>query len=109
MINGISSEEKLRQKYPFARVLNSYFIGHSAMRVDEKFYQDGNGKIVYLVGENDYRNITTEMATRLSAAFCATRHDFENMDNSVLEEKIDMLNGNIHQRVNNDDKIYDDR
>ena len=70
---------------------------------------DRNGKIVYLVGENDYRNITTEMATRLSAAFCATRHDFENMDNSVLEEKIDMLNGNIHQRVNNDDKIYDDR
>ena len=47
LINGISSEEKLRQKYPFARVLNSYFIGHSAMRVDEKFYQDGIGEIVF--------------------------------------------------------------
>lgn len=52
LINGISSEEKIRQKYPFAKVLNSYFIGHSAMKIGDKFFQDGIGKIVFEPNED---------------------------------------------------------
>ena len=47
LINGITSEEKIALKYPFAKVLNSFFIGHSAMKFDGKYYQDGVGKIVF--------------------------------------------------------------
>ena len=52
LINGISSEDEIRKKYPLAKVLNSYFIGHSAMRVNDKFYQDGIGKIVFEPNED---------------------------------------------------------
>ena len=47
LINGISSEDKIRSAYPNTTVLNSYFIGHSAMKLGNKFYQDGIGKIVF--------------------------------------------------------------
>lgn len=50
LINGISSEEKIKKVYPKAKVLCSYFIGHSAMGVnisEKKYFQDGVGKIVF--------------------------------------------------------------
>lgn len=48
LINGISSENIIQQAYPNAKVLRSYFIGHSAMGVgNKKYYQDGIGKIVF--------------------------------------------------------------
>ena len=46
LINGISSEEKIKQTYPKAKVLKSYFIGHSAVRVGNSITQDGVGEIV---------------------------------------------------------------
>ena len=46
LINGISSEEKIKQAYPKAKVLKSYFIGHSAMRSGNSVTQDGIGEIV---------------------------------------------------------------
>ena len=51
LINGISSENKILLKYPQAKVLRSYFIGHSAIgAIGEKdkieYFQDGIGKIV---------------------------------------------------------------
>lgn len=46
LINGISSEEKIKQKYPNAKVLKSYFIGHSAVRNGSSVTQDGVGEIV---------------------------------------------------------------
>lgn len=56
LINGISSEEKISEVYPAAKVLRSYFIGHSAMGVtiggERKFYQDGVGKIVFEPNED---------------------------------------------------------
>lgn len=51
LINGISSEEKISWAYSNAIVLNSYFIGHSAMEKDNKYYQDGVGKIVFEANE----------------------------------------------------------
>lgn len=46
LINGISSENKIKQIYPQAKVLKSYFIGHSAVRSGNSVTQDGVGEIV---------------------------------------------------------------
>ena len=47
LLNGISSEEKNKSAYPYATVLKSYFIGHSAVRNGNSVTQDGVGKIVF--------------------------------------------------------------
>ena len=46
LLNGISSEEKIKAVYPDANVLKSYFIGHSAVREGNSVTQDGVGEIV---------------------------------------------------------------
>ncbi len=46
LINGISSEEKILHAYPDAKVLKSYFIGHSAVRNGNSVEQDGIGEII---------------------------------------------------------------
>ena len=46
LINGISSEDKIKKAYPFSKVLKSYFIGHSAVRMGNSVTQDGVGEIV---------------------------------------------------------------
>ena len=46
LLNGISSEEKIQEFYPNAKVLKSYFIGHSAVRNENSVTQDGVGEIV---------------------------------------------------------------
>ena len=47
LINGISSEKIITEKYGKDKVLHSYFIGHSAVRENNKVFQDGVGKIVF--------------------------------------------------------------
>jgi len=47
LINGISSENKIAEKYGRDKILHSYFIGHSAVREGNKVTQDGVGKIVF--------------------------------------------------------------
>ena len=47
LLNGITSEEKIAEKYGWDKVLHSYFIGHSAMRVGNNVTQDGVGKIFF--------------------------------------------------------------
>lgn len=46
LLNGISSEDYIKTVYPEAKVLKSYFIGHSAVRVGNSVTQDGVGEIV---------------------------------------------------------------
>ncbi len=46
LLNGVSSEELISKKYPQAKVLKSYFIGHSAVRNGNSVTQDGVGEIV---------------------------------------------------------------
>lgn len=46
LLNGISSEDEIKKVYPDAKVLKSYFIGHSAVRVGNSVTQDGVGTIV---------------------------------------------------------------
>lgn len=41
LINGVSSEEEILSVYPNAKVIKSYFIGHSAVRVGNSVTQDG--------------------------------------------------------------------
>ena len=50
LLNGVSSEEIIANAYPEAKVLKSYFIGHSAVREGNLVTQDGVGEIVV---END--------------------------------------------------------
>ena len=50
LINGISSEEQIKHTYPMAKVLKSYFIGHSALREGNSVTQDGVGELV--IGHN---------------------------------------------------------
>lgn len=47
LINGISSEDCIKEAYPQANVVRSYFIGHSAIRRKNSVFQDGIGKIVF--------------------------------------------------------------
>ena len=46
LLNGISSEQEIKKAYPLAKVLKSYFIGHSAVRTGNSVTQDGVGEIV---------------------------------------------------------------
>ena len=47
LINGIHSEKEIAKTYGTNKVLHSYFIGHSAVRIDNNVLQDGVGKIVF--------------------------------------------------------------
>jgi len=47
LINGISSEEKIKKQYPNTKIIRSYFIGHSAINLNGSITQDGIGKIVF--------------------------------------------------------------
>ena len=47
LLNGISSEKDISDVYGKDKVLHSYFIGHSAIRENNKVTQDGIGKIVF--------------------------------------------------------------
>lgn len=46
LLNGISSEETIKKAYTHITVLKSYFIGHSAVRINNEVTQDGIGEIV---------------------------------------------------------------
>lgn len=46
LLNGISSENEIKSAYSSAKVLKSYFVGHSAVRKGNSVTQDGVGEIV---------------------------------------------------------------
>ena len=47
LLNGVTSESKIAQCYGWDKLLLSYFIGHSAMRQDDKIIHDGVATIVF--------------------------------------------------------------
>ncbi len=47
LLNGVTSEDYLAQKYGWKHIVHSYFIGHSAMRNGNKITFDGTGDIVF--------------------------------------------------------------
>lgn len=56
LLNGVTSEKLLIDKYGADRVLYSYFIGHSAVRVGRHITQDGVNTIVF-GSPDDNKNI----------------------------------------------------
>ena len=47
LLNGITSEELIAQKYDWKHIPHAYFIGHSAMRQGNIITHDGTGLIVF--------------------------------------------------------------
>ena len=47
LLNGVTSEEQIAEKYGWKHTLLSYFIGHSSMRDGNKVTFDGTGDIVF--------------------------------------------------------------
>lgn len=47
IMNGISGEKLLSEKYGYDKILHSYYIGPSAIKFDNKITHTGNGKIVF--------------------------------------------------------------
>ena len=52
LLNGIESEEVLREKFGNEKVLDSYFVGHTSTRHERNITFDGVGKIVFGEKEN---------------------------------------------------------
>ncbi len=57
LLNGVTSEEIISQKYGWKHTLISYFIGHSAMRTGNNIVHDGIGTIVYGVKDSNKTDI----------------------------------------------------
>ncbi|MCQ2754111.1 MAG: ketopantoate reductase family protein [bacterium] len=58
LINGITSEKEIAEIYGKEKVINSFYIGHSAMREGNSVVQDGVWKIVF--GPNSYNKEKAE-------------------------------------------------
>lgn len=52
LLNGVTSENYLAEKYGWKHIIHSYFIGHSAMREGNKITFDGTGDIVFGVQDS---------------------------------------------------------
>ena len=52
LLNGVTSENFLAQKYGWKHIIHSYFIGHSSMREGNKITFDGTGDIVFGVQDS---------------------------------------------------------
>ena len=52
LLNGVTSENYIAQKYGWEHVIHSYFIGHSAMRDGNQITFDGTGDIVFGVQDD---------------------------------------------------------
>ena len=57
LLNGVTSEELIAQKYGWKHVLISYFIGHSSMRQGNIITHDGIGDIVFGVKDSSKTDI----------------------------------------------------
>lgn len=57
LLNGVTSEELIAQKYGWTHTLLAYFIGHSAMRDGNKITHDGIGSIVFGVKDSSNTDV----------------------------------------------------
>lgn len=76
LINGVTSEEIIAQKYGWGHTLLAYFIGHSAMRNDNIISHDGIGKIVFGLKNESVTN--SNDITLVSNFFDKVGIDYEN-------------------------------
>lgn len=57
LINGISSEKIIAERYGAENIVLSYYIGHSAERVNRNIFHDGVNKIVFGSQQPNNQNI----------------------------------------------------
>ncbi|MDE6138800.1 MAG: hypothetical protein K2F57_04950, partial [Candidatus Gastranaerophilales bacterium] len=57
LLNGVTSEELIAEKYGWKNVPLAYFIGHSAMRDGNNIVHDGTGDIVFGIKNPEVTNI----------------------------------------------------
>ncbi len=67
LLNGVTSEEIISEKYGWEHTLISYFIGHSAMRNGNTITHDGTGDIVF--GINSAKGTNPEDIKTVSQFF----------------------------------------
>lgn len=73
LINGITSEKLIAQKYGEEKILYSYFLGHSSMRDGSNIIHDGVNSIFF--GTN--KKMNTEKVETLKAFFEETNINYE--------------------------------
>ncbi len=74
LLNGVTSEEILAEKYGWDKLLLSYFIGHSAMREGRNIVHDGVSTIVFGSREN---SAVSENVSRVKKYFDKTGIDYK--------------------------------
>ncbi len=57
LLNGVTSEELIAEKYGWKHTLLSYFIGHSAMRYGNNITHDGVGTVVFGIKDKTQTDI----------------------------------------------------
>ena len=57
LLNGVTSEERIAEKYGWKHTLLSYFLGHSAMRKDNIITYDGQGYLAFGVKDSKLTDI----------------------------------------------------
>lgn len=78
LLNGVTSEEFIAEKYGWKHIPHAYFIGHSAMREGNKITFDGTGKIVFGVENPEITDKNDE--TRLKNFFDKVGIDYKVSD-----------------------------
>ena len=64
LLNGVTSENYIAEKYGWTHVVHSYFIGHSAMREGNKITFDGTGDIVFGVQDSTITDKNDEIVLK---------------------------------------------
>ena len=77
LLNGVTSEQILAEKYGAQHVLLSYFIGHSAMRQGNIINHDGVGKIVFGARGKDSKLVEQENIKRVKEFFEKTKIEYQ--------------------------------
>lgn len=57
LLNGVTSEELIAEKYGWKHTLLSYFIGHSAMRYGNNITHDGVGTVIFGIKDKTQTDI----------------------------------------------------
>ena len=81
LLNGVTSEKIIAEKYGWNKVVLAYWIGHSAIREGNRIYQDGVGKIVF-----GSKNGNNENIERLKEFFKNSNIEYEVPDD--MEHKL---------------------
>ncbi len=81
LLNGVTSEQHIAEKYGWKHTLLSYFIGHSAMRNGNSIVHDGTGKIVF--GINDKNQTDISDVKRVKEFFDKVGIDYDTPDDML--------------------------